>query len=91
MDCKSWTLTKVNFFSENTQADLPSTPWGQILRSKPVWALVLAAVGNGCGLLTMLSEMPKYMSSVLKFSVEDNGLLSSLPYLGLYFLIINFS
>lgn len=32
----------------------------------------------------MVSDMPKYMSSVLKFSVENNGYLSSLPHLAFW-------
>lgn len=29
----------------------------------------------------MVSDLPKYMSDVLKFSIKDNGIYSSLPYL----------
>lgn len=41
-------------------------------------------VGHAWGFLTMASDMPKYMNSVLKFSVEDNGYFSSLPYLAFW-------
>ncbi|XP_001600160.2 putative inorganic phosphate cotransporter [Nasonia vitripennis] len=66
---------------KNTHANLPPTPWRHILRSKPVWALVVATIGNAWGFLTICSDMPKYMSSVLKFSVQSNGYFSSVPYL----------
>lgn len=29
----------------------------------------------------MVSDLPKYMSEVLQFSIKDNGIYSSLPYL----------
>lgn len=29
----------------------------------------------------MVSDLPKYMSEVLHFSIKDNGLYSSMPYL----------
>lgn len=28
----------------------------------------------------MVSDLPKYMSDVLKFSIKENGLYSALPY-----------
>lgn len=71
----------MTYLTEHTHDELPATPWRHILSSKPVWALVIVTIGNAWGFLTMVSDMPKYMSSVLKFSVENNGYLSSLPYL----------
>lgn len=31
----------------------------------------------------MVTDLPLYMSKVLKYSIKDNGLLSSLPYLSM--------
>lgn len=70
--------------SENTHENLPPTPWGHILRSKPIWALTAIMIGNCWGFMTIVSDMPKYMASVLKFSVESNGYLSSLPHLAFW-------
>ena len=36
----------------------------------------------------MVSDLPKYMRSVLKFSIKDNGYLSSLPYLSMWIFIM---
>ncbi|XP_058793650.1 sialin-like [Phymastichus coffea] len=69
---------------KNKHSNLPSTPWRCILKSPPVWALIVVSVGNAWGFLTIISDMPKYMSSVLKFSVQDNGYLSSIPYLSMW-------
>ncbi|KAJ8681411.1 hypothetical protein QAD02_017198 [Eretmocerus hayati] len=64
-----------------THGNTPFPPWHYILRSKPVWALVVLNFGNAWGFFTLSSDMPKYLKNVLKFSVEDNGYFSSLPYL----------
>ncbi|GJQ72216.1 hypothetical protein Trydic_g3307 [Trypoxylus dichotomus] len=56
-------------------------PWKQILTSTPLWALVVAQIGHDWGFFEMVTDLPKYMSGVLKFKVRENGLWSSLPYL----------
>lgn len=61
--------------------DLPPTPWSSILVSVPMIALVCAQIGHDWGFYVMVSDLPKYMSDVLRFSIKDNGLYSSLPYL----------
>ncbi|CAG7832457.1 unnamed protein product [Allacma fusca] len=66
--------------SGQTTTKRMSTPWKQILRSRAVWAIVAAQLGNGWGLYTLLTYMPTYMSSVLHFDIKDNSLLSALPY-----------
>lgn len=71
--------------SEHKHDDTPAVPWKEILKSKPVWALIFASIGNGWGFGTLISDLNKYMSSVLKFSIQDNGILSSLPFLCMWF------
>ncbi|KAK4874653.1 hypothetical protein RN001_014013 [Aquatica leii] len=61
--------------------DKKKIPWKHILKSKPLWALVLAQLGQDWGLLTMMSDLPKYMKSVLKFNVKQSGIWASLPYM----------
>lgn len=60
---------------------MPPTPWSSILVSVPMIALVCAQIGHDWGFYVMVSDLPKYMSDVLQFSIKDNGLYSSLPYL----------
>ncbi|KRT78184.1 membrane transporter [Oryctes borbonicus] len=55
-------------------------PWKQILTSTPLWALVVAQIGHDWGFFAMVTDLPKYMSGVLKFKVKESGLWSSLPY-----------
>lgn len=65
---------------EHTQKKTRSTPWGKILTSVPLWALVAGKVGHDWGFYTMVTDLPKYMSSVLRFSIQANGFLTALPY-----------
>lgn len=57
-------------------------PWKALVLSMPVWAIVVC---HGCsvfGYFTVVNQLPSYMKSVLHFKIKENGLLSSLPYLG---------
>ncbi|XP_053961369.1 putative inorganic phosphate cotransporter [Anastrepha ludens] len=60
--------------------NLPPTPWKAILTSLPMWALISAQIGHDWGFYIMVTDLPKYMSDVLRFSIKSNGLYSSLPY-----------
>ncbi|XP_046628190.1 uncharacterized protein LOC124309017 [Neodiprion virginianus] len=63
----------------NCKKELVPTPWRHILTSVPVWALLIATIGNGISYFTMVTDLPLYMSNVLNFSVQSNGFLSALP------------
>ncbi|XP_016837116.1 sialin-like [Nasonia vitripennis] len=67
--------------SEHTHKKPPPTPWKHVLKSKPLWAAIIAMLGFNWSLLTIVTDLPKYLSSVLKFSVENNGYVNSLIYL----------
>lgn len=60
------------------------TPWGAILTSFPVWALIIAEVGHDYGLYLIATDLPKYMSEVIGLSVSQNGVLSALPFLTMW-------
>ena len=58
------------------------TPWLKMFKSRPVWAIIVA---NACAMLntnTTLNYLPLYMRQVLHYEIRENGLLSSLPFLG---------
>nr|CAH7726652.1 unnamed protein product [Callosobruchus chinensis] len=65
---------------ENVHKESPAIPWRQIWTSTPLWALVAAQFGHDWGFFTMVTDLPKYMSDVLKFNVKENGIWSSIPY-----------
>ena len=56
-------------------------PWRAILTSLPVWAIIVGQIGHDWGFFTMVTDLPKYMSDILHYSIKQNGLLSALPYL----------
>lgn len=58
------------------------TPWLLILRSGPVWAMMAAMVSVASGMSLVFSYLPKYMDDVYHLNTRENGILSSLPFLG---------
>ncbi|KAK9502974.1 hypothetical protein O3M35_011645 [Rhynocoris fuscipes] len=68
--------------------DIPPTPWKSILTSVPLWGLIIAQIGHDWGLFTIITDLPKYMKSVMHFSITQNGLLSAAPYLVMWLFAI---
>ncbi|XP_046659305.1 putative inorganic phosphate cotransporter isoform X1 [Homalodisca vitripennis] len=64
--------------------DLPPTPWRYIFTSVPLWGLIIAQIGHDWGLFTIITDLPKYMKSVMHFSIAQNGILSAAPYLAMW-------
>lgn len=64
--------------------NLPPTPWKEILQSPPVYAMIAAQIGHNWGYFVMASDLPKYMSDVMRFSIKENGFYSALPYLVMF-------
>lgn len=71
--------------NEHTHKTPPSVPWRHMLTSAPIWALIAAQVGHDWGFFTLVTDLPKYMSSVLRYSIKNNGYVSALPYLVMWF------
>ncbi|XP_050715464.1 sialin-like isoform X2 [Eriocheir sinensis] len=59
-------------------------PWRDVFTSLPFWAIIIPDIGNVFGLSVYSSHLPTYMKNVLGFSIKENGLLSSLPFLCRY-------
>ncbi|KAK7579663.1 hypothetical protein V9T40_000292 [Parthenolecanium corni] len=76
--------------SSNSQ-EKPKTPWRDIVTSKPLWAILITHLGQNWGFWTLATQVPSYISSVLKVDIKNNGLLSSLPYLAGWVTAILFS
>lgn len=57
-------------------------PWRSIVTSMPVLAIVVAHFSYNWTFYTLLTLLPTYMSNILGFSIQQNGFLSALPYLG---------
>lgn len=66
------------------RTNLPPTPWKAIMTNAPMIALIFAQIGHDWGFYIMVTDLPKYMDNVLRFSIKANGLYSSLPYLAMW-------
>ncbi|CAL8258872.1 unnamed protein product [Lota lota] len=62
--------------------ELGPVPWRSIVTCRPLWAIVVAHFSFNWTFYTLLTLLPTYMQDVLGFSIQQNGLLSALPYLG---------
>lgn len=70
---------------------IQKVPWKSILTSMPMIALVTAQIGHGIGYFTVVTDLPKYFSDVLKYNIKDNGFYSSLPYVAMWISTMIFS
>ncbi|KAH8306841.1 hypothetical protein KR018_006074 [Drosophila ironensis] len=61
-------------------------PWGSILTSGPLWAILLTQCGGGWAFYTQLTELPTYMSNILHFDIQSNAVLNAVPYLTSWFM-----
>ncbi|KAK9887994.1 hypothetical protein WA026_000283 [Henosepilachna vigintioctopunctata] len=61
--------------------DKSSIPWFSIMTSLPLWAILVTMCGNSWAFYTQLTELPKYMSQILHFNIQQNAILSAIPYL----------
>lgn len=72
---------KTHIESTLTFSDYSNIPWAKILKSPPVWAIVIAHFAENWGFYTMLTEMPTFLADILHYQIGKAGLLSALPYL----------
>lgn len=59
-------------------------PWLRIFCSLPVWSIGVTTFGRIWVHYTFIMSGPVYMKNILHFSIEENGLLSGLPFLCSY-------
>lgn len=62
--------------------DLAPTPWKAIALSVPLWGLIIGQIGHDWALFTIQTDLPKYMKSVMHFTVAQ---------VSFYFVILNIS
>ncbi|XP_076626570.1 putative inorganic phosphate cotransporter isoform X1 [Colletes latitarsis] len=74
----------------STNKRLP-VPWKSIFLSMPVWAIIITHACSVFGYFTVVNQLPTYMKYILNFNIKQNGLLSSLPYLGKYIFAVAMS
>ncbi|KAM6997678.1 sialin [Tautogolabrus adspersus] len=75
-----------NYITTSLKSELsPSQgviPWKAIVTSRPLWAIVVAHFSYNWTFYTLLTLLPTYMNDILGFSIQQNGILSALPYMG---------
>jgi MFS family permease len=76
--------------TDGEQKELP-TPWLSIATSMPFIAIFVTHCGQNWGFWTLMTEIPSYMSDIMKYDIKDNSLLSALPYFVLWILSFFFS
>ncbi|XP_066974739.1 putative inorganic phosphate cotransporter [Macrobrachium rosenbergii] len=52
-----------------------------VFTSLPFWSLVFFYTGDSFGYFMLSSEIPTYLSNIQYFHLDENGLISSLPYI----------
>ncbi|XP_071109858.1 sialin-like [Haliotis cracherodii] len=73
---------RIIYYMKTTKTTSVKAPWIKIVRSPPFWALVTLHFSEAWVLTSMTTFIPLYMDDVLKFSIKENGSLSSLPFIG---------
>uniref|UniRef100_A0A3B4BMP3 Sialin n=1 Tax=Periophthalmus magnuspinnatus TaxID=409849 RepID=A0A3B4BMP3_9GOBI len=53
-----------------------------MVTSLPLWAIIIGQICANWGFYTLLNSTTAYMSNILHYDLESNGILSALPYLG---------
>lgn len=65
----------------STSGEKKITPWKQIFRSKPFWALLLVHCGQSWGFWTLLTEIPSYMKDILEYDIKAVSLYCNQLYI----------
>lgn len=72
----------------NQLSSQKSVPWIPMLKSLPLWAIVVAHFSYNWTFYTLLTLLPTYMKEILRFNVQENGFLSAVPYFGCWLCMI---
>ncbi|VEN45011.1 unnamed protein product [Callosobruchus maculatus] len=67
-------------FDPKEEIQHKGTPWKAILTSLPFLGITLSQFGSNWGDNISLTEMPFYISKILKYDIEANGIISALPF-----------
>uniref|UniRef100_L7MUI5 Sialin n=1 Tax=Xenopus tropicalis TaxID=8364 RepID=L7MUI5_XENTR len=65
-----------------------SVPCCAMMKSLPLWAIIVAHFSYNWTFYTLLTLLPTYMKEILRFNAQENGFLSALPYLGCWVFMI---
>ncbi|XP_067648944.1 uncharacterized transporter slc-17.2-like [Haliotis asinina] len=57
-------------------------PWRKIWTSRAFWAILVAHICYSWVTSWVMAYLPKYMKQILKYDIEEDGILSSVPFAG---------
>ncbi|KAF5296498.1 hypothetical protein FQR65_LT01487 [Abscondita terminalis] len=60
--------------------DRAPVPWLDMATCLPLWAILVTMCGQAWAFYTQLTELPTYMSEILHFDIQQNSILSAIPY-----------
>nr|XP_022901620.1 sialin [Onthophagus taurus] len=88
-------LSEQQYIKENTVNTYESSrqttvPWMKILTSMPAWSIGITTFGRIWVHYTFIVPGPKYMHSILGFSIQQNGVLSGAPFICSYIASVGF-
>ncbi|XP_049873010.1 putative inorganic phosphate cotransporter [Pectinophora gossypiella] len=66
-------------------------PWVKILKTKALYAIMVAHISNTWGQVTLFTEIPSYMDKVMGVNIKANGMLTALPFFVMWFTNFFFS
>ncbi|KAK5646079.1 hypothetical protein RI129_004543 [Pyrocoelia pectoralis] len=58
-------------------------PWKSIVKSMPVWAIVVGHFSENWGFYTLLTQLPTFMKDILHFELGATGIMAAIPYLAI--------
>ncbi|RNA08779.1 sialin isoform X2 [Brachionus plicatilis] len=68
-----------------------TTPWKPLFTAKPSLAIYVVTFCFHWGGYLYMTQIPTYIRDVLKFDIESNGILSSIPFFVSWIIVINSS
>ncbi|KAM4772109.1 sialin [Rhinophrynus dorsalis] len=73
---------------KNQLSKQKSVPCCAMLKSLPLWAIIVAHFSYNWTFYTLLTLLPTYMKEILRFNSQENGFLSAIPYFGCWVCMI---
>jgi hypothetical protein len=73
-----------NCLAEVKDCEGSKTPWKSIFLSMPAWAIGITTFGRIWVHYTFIMHGPMYMKTMLGVNIQQNGLLSGIPFICSY-------
>ncbi|CAF1344084.1 unnamed protein product, partial [Didymodactylos carnosus] len=64
------------------------TPWKAILTSAPFWSIAVASTCIQFVYYVLLTSLPTYFATILKFNLQKNGVMFAIPYIFILVVIV---